>query len=67
MMDTALALAQQVRSGNVSSRELVETALRRVETLNPALNAVTAVRQAAAIREAEKLEDHGSRFLVCRY
>lgn len=62
MMDTALALAQQVRSGNVSSRELVETALRRVETLNPALNAVTAVRQAAAIREAEKLEDHGQPF-----
>ncbi len=37
----ALGLADLVRSGEVTARELVETAIDRVEALNPRLNAVT--------------------------
>src|SRR3954449_10783569 len=39
-MDDATALAEQVRSGEVSARELAEAAIERIEELNPRLNAV---------------------------
>src|SRR3954469_476729 len=41
-MDDATALAEQVRSGEVSARELTEAAIARIEELNPRLNAVIA-------------------------
>jgi len=39
-MTDSLALAQLVRTGQVSPRELVDAAIRRIERLNPQLNAV---------------------------
>ena len=36
----ALGLAELVRTGAVSAKELVETAIERIESLNPRLNAV---------------------------
>lgn len=49
----ATGLAELVRKGDVSAGELVESAIERIETLNPALNAVVhkfyeRARQAAA-------------------
>jgi amidase len=44
--------AELVRRGEVSSRELVELALRRIERLDPALNAFGAVYAERALREA---------------
>ena len=37
----ALALAARVRRGEVTPRELVEAAIRRIEARDPAVNAVT--------------------------
>jgi amidase len=57
MSDLAFAgLARQaelVRAGEVSSRELVELALERIERHNPSLDAFNAVYAEAALREAE--------------
>jgi amidase len=39
----ATELAEAIRSGQVSSREVIEAHLRRVEDVNPAVNAVTVV------------------------
>ena len=49
-----VALAQRVRAGEVSPRELVELFLRRIETLDPRLNAfrVTMAEEAIAAAEA---------------
>ncbi|MBX3466356.1 MAG: amidase [Planctomycetes bacterium] len=44
----ALGLAALVRAGEVTARELVDEALARLDALNPRLNAVVAVRAAAA-------------------
>ncbi|MCO5168955.1 MAG: amidase [Planctomycetes bacterium] len=49
----ALGLAALVRAGQVSPRELVDEALARIEATNPRLNAVVAVRAAAARSEAQ--------------
>lgn len=54
----ATAQAELVRSGQVSAAELVDAAIARIETLNPALNAVIrpmfdAARQAAASISAD--------------
>jgi Asp-tRNA(Asn)/Glu-tRNA(Gln) amidotransferase A subunit family amidase len=53
-------LAGAVRSRRVSAVELVTTALERIERLDPALNAVTAVRAERALDEARALDDRGA-------
>jgi amidase len=55
MFRPAIELAQMVRSGEVSSRELVETALQRIEELNPELNAFVDVDGERALASAEKI------------
>jgi amidase/aspartyl-tRNA(Asn)/glutamyl-tRNA(Gln) amidotransferase subunit A len=50
-------LAGAVRSRRVSAVELVTTALERIERLDPALNAVTAVRAERALDEARALDE----------
>jgi amidase len=45
--------AQLVRNGEVSSRELVELSLRRIERFDPQLNAFGAVYAEQALREAD--------------
>ena len=53
MFHGALELAQMVRSGEVSSRELVQSALDRIEELNPTLNAFVDVDAEGALRAAD--------------
>lgn len=53
MFRPATELAGMVRSGEVSARELVEISLRRIEELNPALNAFVDVDAERALATAE--------------
>ncbi len=46
-------MAELVRSGEISARELVETSIARIKALNPALNAVISTRFDAALAEVE--------------
>lgn len=52
MARSALELAGLVRTGQVAARTLVETALRRIEALNPTLNALAFVDADRALRDA---------------
>ncbi|HEY8165534.1 MAG TPA: amidase, partial [Gemmatimonadaceae bacterium] len=49
----ALSLAQLVRSGQVSARELVTDAIERIESLNPRINAVVHRMYDRALKEAD--------------
>lgn len=53
------ALAAQVREHQVSPRELVDLYLRRIEALNPRLNAFRTVMAEAALAEADARAGHG--------
>ncbi len=48
-------LAEMVRSGEISSRELVQTSLQRIEELNPMLNAFVQVDADGALAAAERV------------
>jgi aspartyl-tRNA(Asn)/glutamyl-tRNA(Gln) amidotransferase subunit A len=50
------ALARAVRTKEVSARELTETALERIERLDPAYNAFVAVDTARALNEADAVD-----------
>lgn len=50
------SLAHAVRTKQVSARELTETALDRIERLNPVYNAFVAVDAERALREAEAVD-----------
>ncbi len=50
---SAAALARAIRSKQLSSREAVEACLARIERVNPALNAVVALRADEALRDAD--------------
>ena len=52
--------AEMVRSGLVTPRELVETALERIETLDPHLNAFRVVFAEQALREADAAGARGA-------
>src|SRR5688500_17281034 len=52
----ATALAEAIRTGQVSAREVVEFSLERIQERNPALNAVTEQRAEAALADAEVAE-----------
>ena len=49
----ATGQAERIRAGEVSSRELVEAAIARIESLNPVLNAVIHRRFDRALEEAQ--------------
>jgi amidase len=49
----AADLAGRIRAGQVSSREVVEAHLRRIEAVNPAVNAVTVVLAESALAAAD--------------
>ena len=51
-----LGLAALVRSGQVSAAELLETALARIDALNPALNAVIRMRREQARAEGARID-----------
>jgi amidase len=56
MFRPATELAGMVRSGEISSRELVETSLARIEALNPRLNAFVEVDGERALATAEEIK-----------
>jgi amidase len=53
------ALAAMVRAGETSPRELVELYLRRIEALDPQLNAFRVVRAEQALAEADAVDRTG--------
>ncbi|KRL05636.1 amidase [Liquorilactobacillus oeni] len=52
----ALGQAKLVKEGKISSRELVEESLQKIEQLNPKLNAVINRRSKAALKEAQNVD-----------
>lgn len=62
----AVALAEIVRSGEVGPRELVELAIERIETENPAINAVVTTCYSEALAELEARQGR-PRFLGVPY
>lgn len=53
LLDSATELARKIRTGEVSSRKVVDVHIARIEEVNPRLNAVVAERFAAARAEAD--------------
>jgi amidase len=51
--DSARRLARSIREGEVSARDAAEACLRRIDEVNPRLNAVVQLRREQALREAE--------------
>ncbi len=56
-IEAAHQTAQRVRNKELSAHESVEGALARLERLNPKLNAFTAVDVAAALHQADAIDD----------
>jgi amidase len=61
MFRPATELASMVRTGEVSSRELVETSLARIEELNPRLNAFVEIDGERALESAAEIESGDER------
>jgi amidase len=61
MFRSAIELAGMVRSGEISSRELVETSLARIEELNPQLNAFVEIDGERALAVADQIKSGDSR------
>jgi amidase len=57
LFQSATAAAQAVRHKEVSSRELTEMLLTRIEDANPTLNAVVEFRREAALQEADAADE----------
>jgi amidase len=60
LLRPATEVAALVHRRAVSSRELTEAALRRIEILNPPLNAVVDMRPEEALRDADRADDERS-------
>ena len=58
---SAARMAEQIRSGQLSSRELVTACLQRIDQVNPKINAVVQLCQERALDEADKLDRAASR------
>ncbi len=61
MFRSATDLAALVRGGGLSARELVETSLRRIDELEPRINAFTHVAHEAALAAADAIAPGDSR------
>jgi amidase len=55
LLRSAAELAALVRAGDLSARELVETSLRRIDELQPTINAFTHVAHDSALAEADAI------------
>ena len=53
---SATELAELIKSKKVSSKEVVETHLKRIEEVNPEINAITLTLEESAIKLAEKAD-----------
>jgi amidase len=58
---SATGLARAIRTRRVSSREVIEAHLRRIQTINPAVNAITLVLGDAAIDAATTADETTAR------
>lgn len=54
--ESALSLAQLIRSGDVTSREVAESHLERIEAVNADVNAVVEVRPDEVLAEADRAD-----------
>ena len=59
---SATDLAEAIRSRQASSQEVIEAHLRRIEAVNPAVNAVTVVLAEQAARSREGSRPRGRRW-----
>lgn len=55
MFSDATAMAQAVKAGQVSAKELVETSIQQIEALNPSLHAVVDKQYQEALDKAERV------------
>ena len=55
--ESASSLAEMIRNGSTTSREVVEAHLERIDTVNAAVNAVVEVRPDEVLREADAADD----------
>ncbi|MFP4891151.1 amidase family protein [Paraburkholderia sp. EG304] len=58
---SASELATRIRNGDVSAKEAAQSALERLESANPVLNAIVAYRPEAVIQQAEAVDRARSR------
>lgn len=54
--ESAIGLAQMIRDKVVSSREVIESHIERIETVNPAVNAVTVLLAESALSAADEAD-----------
>ena len=67
---SATAIAKAIREKTISSQEVVSAHLRRIEAVNPKLNAVVQLTADQALAEAREADDalvvlSKDRFMVC--
>ena len=53
----AVELASAIRARKVSAREAVESCLRRIEAVNPRINAIVELMADDALRDAERADE----------
>ena len=53
---SASRIAAEIRAGNLTSREIVDACLERIEQVNPKINAVVQLATERAYREADELD-----------
>src|SRR5215813_11427907 len=61
LIQSATDAAGMLSRGEISSRELTEMLLARIETVNPALNAVVELQREAALQKADAADEAISR------
>jgi amidase len=54
--ESASSLAQLIRGGDVSSREVVESHLARIDEVNAAVNAIVEVRSDEVLADADRAD-----------
>ena len=57
LLQSATDAARMLRRREISSRELTEELLARIDSVNPALNAVVELRREAALQEAATADE----------
>lgn len=56
LVTSAVKLSQQIRSGHISSEEVVESFIGRIKRVNPIINAVVDKRFEQALKEAREID-----------
>ena len=63
---SATDLAAAIRSRQTSSQEVIEAHLRRIEAVNPSINAVTVVLGEQALEAAKAADRRSQAAVICR-